>query len=157
MSPRLSRQDFLTYIQSFNTRNYAHQHSFYAENVTLILPDPAIPPLKGSAAITKHYSGVHAVADETVVPMVVMNDGDKVFLLMEVYFRYTVDTDEGVHSQKVKKGDVFKVTVWALYDIDDAGKMETIRCNLWDEKLFGQVDVDRLISESKARAQPDLR
>lgn len=154
---RLSREDFLSYIQAFNTRNYEHQHSFYAPDVVMILPDPAIPPLEGSEAITKHYSGVHGVAKETLVPMVVMNDRDRVFFLMEVYFQYLVDTDEGVHSQKVKKDDVFKVTVWALYDIDEAGKMATIRCNLWEERMYGQVDVAPLIEESRSRAQADLR
>lgn len=62
---------------------------------------------------------------------------------MDVYFQYLVDTDEGVHSQKVRKDDVFKVTVWALYDIDEAGSMATIRGNLWKEKIYGQVDARR--------------
>ncbi|KXT15191.1 hypothetical protein AC579_3941 [Pseudocercospora musae] len=154
---RLSREDFLAYIQHFNTRNYENQHSFYAKDVVLILPDPAIPPLQGSEAIAAHYSGVHSLAHETVVPMVVMNDCEHVFFVMEVYFKYIVDTDQGVHSQTVKKDDVFKVTVWALYDIDEQGKMARIRCNLWEEKLLGQVDVDELIQESKSRAQLDLR
>lgn len=123
----------------------------------MTLPDPAVAPLKGPAAIAKHYSGVHGVAQETVVPMVVMNDKDKVFFEMEVYFKYITDTDEGVHSQKVKKGDVFKVTVWALYDLDERGRMLTIRCNLWEEKMLGQVDVEPLIRESRSRAQEDLR
>ncbi|KAI5359601.1 putative NTF2-like domain superfamily, SnoaL-like domain-containing protein [Septoria linicola] len=156
-NPRLSREDFISYIRAFNTRDYAHQHSFYASNVVLILPDPAIPPLHGSDAITAHYSGVHSVAKETLVPMVVMNDRDHVAFLMEVYFQYTKDTDEGVHNQRVKEGDVFKVTVWALYEIDEAGKMGTIRCDLWEEKMYGQVDVQPLIEESRSRAQEDLR
>lgn len=155
--PRLSRKDFLSYLKAFNTRDYKFQHSFYAQNVTLTLPDPAVPPLKGPSAIAQHYDGVHSLTKETVVPMTVMNDGDKVFLVMEVYFKYLKDTDEGVHSQKVKKDDVFKVQVWALYDIDEEGKMLTIRCNLWEEKLFGQVDVEPLIAESRSRAQEDLR
>lgn len=153
----LSRHDFLSYIKAFNTRDYEHQHSFYAANVTLILPDPAVAPLHGSAAITKHYSQVHSVAQETVIPMVVMNDGDKVFFVMEVYFKYLVDTDQGVHSRSAQKDDVFKVTVWALYDIDAEGKMATIRCTLWEEKMLGQVDVEPLITESRSRAQEDLR
>ncbi|KXT03039.1 hypothetical protein AC578_652 [Pseudocercospora eumusae] len=155
--PRLSREDFLTYIRHFNTRSYEKQHSFYAKDVVLILPDPAIPPLRGSEAIAAHYSGVHSLAQETVVPVVVMNDREHVFFEMEVYFKYIVDTDQGVHSQTVKKDDVFKVIVWALYDINEQGKMTKIRCNLWEEKLLGQVDVDELIQESKSRAQVDLQ
>lgn len=89
--------------------------------------------------------------------MVVMNDGDKVFFEMEVYFKYTTDTDKGVHSQKVRKGDVFTVTVWALYDLDERGKMVKIRCNLWEERMLGQVEVGPLIEESRGRAQEDLK
>lgn len=155
--PALSRKDFLSYIHSFNTRNYAHQHSYYAHDVVMTLPDPAIPPLKGPEAIAKHYEGVHGLAQETVVPMVVMNDGDKVFFEMDVYFKYVKDTDQGVHSTKVLKDDVFKVTVWALYDINEEGKMLRIRCNLWEEKLLGQMNVDQLVSESRSRAQTDLQ
>lgn len=77
---------------------------------------------------------------------------------MGLRFRYTCDTDKGVHGMTAKVGDVFKVTVWALYDIDEGGKMSRIRCNLWEEKMLGQVDVGECERESKARAaQEDLR
>lgn len=89
--------------------------------------------------------------------MVVMNDGDRVFFVMEVYFKYTTNTDHGVHGQMVKKGDIFTVTVWALYDLDAEGKMVQIRCNLWEEKMLGQVEVGSLIEDSKSRAQEDLQ
>lgn len=155
--PRLSREAFVSYIRSFNTRAYTQQHSFYAEDIVMILPDPAIPPLKGKDAISQHYSGVHGLADETVVPMVVVTEGDHIFFEMEVYFKYKTATTEGVHGQTVKQGDVFKVVVWALYAINEDGKMQSIRCNLWEEKLLGPVDLEPLIRESKTRAQGDLR
>lgn len=71
--------------------------------------------------------------------------------------RYTCETDQGVHGMTAKTGDVFKVTVWALYDIDEQGKMSRIRCNLWEEKMLGQVDKEQRVRESKSRAQEDLR
>lgn len=71
--------------------------------------------------------------------------------------RYTCDTDRGVHGTTAKEGDVFKVVVWALYDIEEEGKMSRIRCSLWEEKMLGQVDVKAYVSESKSRAQEDLR
>ena len=155
--PRLSRQDFLSYIRSFNTRSYEHQHSFYARDITMTLPDPAVPVLHGPDAVSKHYAQVHSVAEETVVPMVVVTEDDHVFFEMEVYFKYSVDTDKGVHSTTARKGDVFKVTVWALYVISEEGKMQSIRCSLWEERMFGQVEVEPLIEESRSRAQVDLR
>lgn len=157
MPPLLSRTDFLAYIKAFNTRDYTFQHSFYSPSITMILPDPAIPPLLGPAAISQHYAQVHSVARETVVPITVLNDNDKVFFVMEVYFQYLMDTDEGVHGKKVKEGDVFSVTVWALYDLDERGKMVRIRCNLWEERMLGKVEVGPLIEESRGRAQEDLR
>ncbi|KAK4628295.1 uncharacterized protein CLAFUR5_04448 [Fulvia fulva] len=155
--PRLSRQDFLSYIRSFNTRSYEHQHTFYAPDITMTLPDPAVPILRGPEAISKHYAQVHRVAEETVVSMVVVTEYDHVFFEMEVYFKYVVDTDKDVHGTTVQEGDVFKVTVWALYVIDEAGKMRSIRCNLWEEKMLGQFEMGPLIEESRSRAQVDLR
>lgn len=91
------------------------------------------------------------------MPMVVVTEDDHVFFEMEVYFKYFVDTEKGPHSMTVKKDDVFKATIWALYITDVEGKMQSMRCNLWEEKMLGQVEVAPLIDESRSRAQVDLR
>ncbi|KAF2169288.1 hypothetical protein M409DRAFT_20514 [Zasmidium cellare ATCC 36951] len=157
LPPRLPRSLFLQYISHFNTRSYALQHAFYSPTITMTLPDPLVPTLHGPEEISRHYAQVHSVAEETVVPVKVLCEGEGVFLEMEVFFRYIVDTDQGVHGRTAREGDVFKVVVWAVYDIDAVGKMRRIRCSLWDERMLGQVDVGECVREARGRAMGDLR
>ncbi|KAK4503676.1 hypothetical protein PRZ48_004591 [Zasmidium cellare] len=84
--PRLDRTSFLTYIHAFNTRSYETQHAFYSPSITMTLPDPRVPVLHGPEEISAHYAQVHSVAEETVVPMNVLCEGEGVFLEMEVFF-----------------------------------------------------------------------
>lgn len=152
----ITKEEFLNYIRAFNKRDYDKQHSFYHEKVELTIPDPAIGTLKGSNGIMEHYKPIHANADETVIPMVVMIDGNRIFFVMEAYFLYKNATDRAVHDYKVTPGDVLKITSWAIYDMEDK-KMKTITCNLFAEELLGKVDVNEHIRDSEKRADPDVR
>ncbi|KAL2824342.1 hypothetical protein BJY01DRAFT_166544 [Aspergillus pseudoustus] len=152
----ISRRKFLQYIQAFNARDYATQHSFYHPDVRLVIPDPEVGTLYGSAGIMSHYSTVHNLAKETVVPMTVLIDGDIVFFIMETYFRYTKPTDQAVHGHKVQAGDVIRVKVWATYDMKD-GKMLQITCNGLSDELLGQIDVDKAIEDSWNRADEKVK
>ncbi len=152
----LTRIEFLDYIRAFNEKDYDKQHAFYHESVELVIPDPKVGTLKGSSGIMQHYASVHALADETVIPMVVMAERDKLFLLMEAYFKYKRDTDQAVHEHNVRQGDVLKVTVWALYGMEGK-KMKHITCNLFKDELLGQVDIKACVRDSESRAEPDLR
>ena len=152
----LTRGEFCDYIQAFNAKDLEKQHAFYHDKVELIIPDPTIGTLEGSSGIREHYKSVHALANETVIPILVMTEPGKVFFIMEAYFQYLVDTDKAVHEHKVKQGDVLKVTVWAFYTLEDR-KMKKITCNLFDHQLLGQVNVKTCIRDSESRAEPDLR
>jgi len=74
---------------------------------------------------------------------------------METYFQYKIATDNAVHGYKVVPGDVIKITSWACYDVEDK-KMTKINCNLYEEKLLGQVDMKACIRDSESRADPEL-
>ncbi|KAJ2892475.1 hypothetical protein MKZ38_009713 [Zalerion maritima] len=154
---RMNCQKFLEYIRAFDKRDYKVQHSFYSNNVQLILPDPAIPPLKGKDAIMAHYAPIHAAADEMVVPIVVMCDGKRVWFHMHAYFQYKQDVDKAVHDFQVKKGDILKIDNAAVYEIDENGLMERIECRLFGMDLLGQVDVKKYIKESESLADPEIR
>jgi ketosteroid isomerase-like protein len=152
----ISRREFLRYIEAFNAKDYATQHSFYHSDVRLVIPDPKVGTLYGPAGIMNHYSVVHDLAEETVVPMIVLIDGDLVFFIMETYFRYTKPTDHAVHGHKVRVGDVIRVKVWATYEMKD-GKMLQIRCNGLTDELLGQIDVDKAIEDSWNRADEKVK
>jgi hypothetical protein len=156
--PNLTLNQFLDYIRAFNSRDYEKQHSYYASDVQLIIPDPAIGALHGSEGIKEHYAPIHAAATETVIPITVLVDRNKIFFEMEAYFQYFKATDRAVHGYKVEPGDVIKITSWALYDIDESGKMKRIVCNLFAQELIqGQGDVKGLIKDSESRADSDVR
>ena len=152
----ITRRQFLQYIEAFNAKDYATQHDFYHPNIRLVIPDPNIGTLYGSTEIMEHYSVVHDSAEETVVPMVVMIEGDRVFFMMETYFRYTKATDIAVHGYKVQAGDIIRVKVWATYDMKD-GKMLQITCNALSDELLGHIDVNRAIEESWDRADDNVK
>lgn len=156
MPPSLSLKDFLKYISAFNAKDYELQHSFYHKDIKMVIPDPEIGNLVGSIGIMNHYAVLHADARETVVPMFVMIDEKRIFFSMEAYFNYTRATNKAVHSHKVKAGDVIRIRVWAVYDMQD-GEMARITCNALGDEFLGQVDVDELIAESWSHADGDVK
>ncbi|KAJ3549219.1 hypothetical protein NM208_g602 [Fusarium decemcellulare] len=154
---KLHAQDFLGYVRAFNSTNYPAQHAYYTNDVELVLPDPAIPTLKGSSAIMDHYKPIHASADEIVVPIIVMSDRGRLFLQMETYFHYKEEVKRAVHDYHVHAGDVVKIHCCAIYHLDDDGKMKRITCYGFSQELLGQVDIEEKIRESESRADADLR
>ncbi|ETS79126.1 hypothetical protein PFICI_08979 [Pestalotiopsis fici W106-1] len=155
--PYLSVQDLLDYLRAFNSRDYAAQHAFYAPDIELVIPDPEIGTLVGSAGVMKHYNVVHADAEENVIPLVVLSDRGNVFLQMESYFRYLKATNQTVHGYTVVPGDVTKISCCALYELDKGNKMKRITCFLFKQEKLGQVDVEERIRDTESRAQPDLK
>ncbi|KAF5012542.1 hypothetical protein FDECE_1409 [Fusarium decemcellulare] len=154
---KLDAQHFLGYMRAFNAADYPAQHAYYADDVELVLPDSAIPTLKGSSAIVDHYKPIHASADETVVPIIVLSDRGRLFLQMESYFHYKVEIKKAVHDYHVYPGDVVRIHCCAIYDLNDDGKMKRITCHLFSQELLGQVDIKEKIRESESRADADLR
>ncbi|KAM5344660.1 hypothetical protein ACJ41O_013195 [Fusarium nematophilum] len=154
---KLDAQRFLGYIRAFNAADYPAQHAYYADGVELVLPDSAIPTLKGSSAIMEHYKAIHASADETVVPIIVLSDRGRLFLQMEAYFHYREEVEKAVHDYHVYAGDVVRIRCCAIYDLNDDGKMERITCYGFSQELLGQVDIKDKIRESESRADADLR
>ncbi len=59
-----TREAFIDYVRSFNTKSYKRQHSYYGDKVSLKLPN--IPALYGSDSIQEHYDFIHGLADETL-------------------------------------------------------------------------------------------
>ncbi|KAJ5359095.1 uncharacterized protein N7496_011508 [Penicillium cataractarum] len=151
----LSRNDFLNYMRAFNAHDFETQYNFYADDVTLHIPDPKTGMLRGKDGIRGHYMPLFDVCDEYVVPMVVMNDAHKIFFIMESYFVYKT-AREGVFGYPVEAGDIIKIRVWAYYEVEN-GKMQRIVCNLFQSWFLGKVDIRELIRESESRAEPDLR
>ncbi|KAH6876641.1 hypothetical protein B0T10DRAFT_585368, partial [Thelonectria olida] len=154
--PRLEVSEFLNYLRAFNTKDYSNQHAFYSDDVELMLPDPAIPPLKNSKNIMDHYTRVHADANEYVIPISILSDRGKVFLEMEAYFEY-FNKGKAVHDIDVLPGDVVKISTCALYHLDDDNKMRRIRCYLGAAEKLGQIDLKERIKDSQSRAAADIR
>jgi hypothetical protein len=151
----ISRAEFINYMRAFNAHDFEKQYSFYADDVTLHIPDPKTGMLHGKEGIRGHYLPLFDVCDEYVVPMVVMNDGHKILLIMESYFVYKKQL-EGVFGYPVEEGDIIKIRVWAYYEIEN-GKMQRIVCNLFQSWFLGKGDIRELVRESESRAEPDLR
>ncbi|KAJ5380058.1 uncharacterized protein N7496_002486 [Penicillium cataractarum] len=156
MAP-FTHNDFLEYVKSFNAKDFDKQYSFYHDDITLDIPDPQTGILRGKAGIRNHYLPLFDVADEYIVPMVIMVDGERVFYIMESSFRYNKRLDEGgVFGFKVDDGDVIKIRVWAYYEIRE-GKFQSIVCNLFQKWFLGKVDMKEAIRESQSRATEGLR
>lgn len=103
-----------------------------------------------------HYVPLHADYEENIAPMEVMINERRVFFIMETYFRAKRAIKDGIGEFEYEEGDVSKVVVWALYDIED-GKMRHITCNLLKAEFFGRkIGLEDLIKESQSRAAPGL-
>ena len=152
----LTRQEFLEYIKAFNDRDYEKQYSYYHDDVTLDIPDPQTGILYGKEGIKGHYLPLFNVAEEVLVPMVIMVDGDKIFYLMESYFLYRQKVDKAVFGYRVQPGDIIKIESWAYYQLVD-GKMKKIVCNVRKNQCLGKVDLKEYLRESESRAETDLR
>lgn len=157
MAPLLSVSDFLEYIRAFNDADYEKQHSFYSEDVKMVIPDPTIGTLEGKAGIQEHYKPIHSAAKEKVIPLIVMSDRGRIFLKMDAYFLYEKEVERAVHDYHVYLGDVIKISCCAIYDLDSDGKMKTIHCYLFKPELLGKIDLKQCIRDSESRADPDLR
>ena len=157
MSEKLDAIAFLDYLRAFNKADYSAQHSFYTDDVELVLPDPAIDTLKGKKAVLAHYQLIHASAKETVVPIIVLSDRNKIFLQMEAFFVYQREVEHAVHDYHVYPSDVIKISCCAVYDLDAEGKMKRITCHLFNQELLGKVDIENEIKESQSKADIDLR
>lgn len=157
MSSKLDGIKFLDYIRAFNNKDYPGQHAFYSDDVELALPDPTIDSLKGKAAIEEHYKKIHDIAEEAVIPIIVLSDRGRIFLQMEAYFKFKKEVEHSVLGLHVFQGDVLKLTTCAIYDLDEQGKMQRIKCHLFSHELFGDVDMKARIKDSESRADPDLR
>ncbi|KAH7136999.1 hypothetical protein B0J13DRAFT_560380 [Dactylonectria estremocensis] len=155
--PHLPVEDFLDYLRAFNEADYDKQHSFYSEDVTMVLPDPEIPKIMGSQGIKTHYKPIHADAKETVIPIIVLCDRGRVFLQMEAYFLYKNEVQKAVHDYHVHPGDVIRISCCAIYDLDSSSKIKTITCHLFQQELLGQVNLQAAIRESELKADADLR
>ncbi|KAI9732630.1 MAG: hypothetical protein M1834_003966 [Cirrosporium novae-zelandiae] len=142
-----TRDDFLAYIKAFNAQDYTTQHSFYHPDVTLFIPD--VGTLAGSKSIQEHYRDIHASAEETIVPILLMIQGPKIFFQMTTYFTYKHDTNNAVHNLRVRRGDVVRVNIWALYDVVD-GKLKTIVCNLLNVEVLGKVNVKKFVNPPRS-------
>lgn len=152
-----TRSDFLDYVQAFNSKDFDKQYSFYRDDITLDIPDPQTGLLCGKTGIRNHYLPLFEVAEEYIVPMVIMVDGERVFYIMESYFLYKKKLDEGgVFGFKVDVGDLIKIRVWAYYELR-GGKFQSIVCNLHKKWFLGKVDMKEAICESQSRAAEDLR
>lgn len=150
------REDFLKYVRAFNAHDFEVQHSFYHDDVTLSLPDPQTPLLKGSDGIKAHYDPLFEAADEILVPMVIAIDGHNIFYIMESYFTYKKKLPTGVFGHAVEPGDMIKICVWAHYVVVD-GKMKTIVVNLLHDSFLGKANLEEALAESRSRADPDLQ
>ncbi|KAI5917499.1 hypothetical protein F4810DRAFT_696172 [Camillea tinctor] len=157
MSVKVDAIKFLDYIRAFNNQDYPNQHEFYHDEVELCLPDPTVGTLKGKSAITKHYTMIHNDAEEAVIPIIVLSDRGKIFLLMETYFKFKREIEHSVLNHHVYPGDVLKLTSCAIYDINDEGKMRRITCYKVEDKILGDVSMKDAIKDSETRADPDLR
>jgi hypothetical protein len=152
-----TRDDFLEYVKAFNAKGFDKRYAFYHDDIMLDIPDPQTGLLRGKAGIRDHYLPLFDVADEYIVPMVIMVDNNQVFYIMESYSRYKQKLDKGgVLGFKVDTGDVIKIRVWAYYEIRD-GKFQSIVCNLWKKWFLGQVDMEEAIRDSQNRAAEVLR
>ncbi|KAM0806758.1 putative SnoaL-like domain-containing protein [Seiridium cardinale] len=152
----ISREEFLKYVRAFNAHDFKVQHSFYHDDITLDLPDPQTPLLKGSEGIKAHYVPLFEVADEILIPLVVAIDGHNIFYIMESYFTYKKKLPHGVFGHAVEPGDIIKIQVWAHYVVVD-GKMKTIVVNLLHDAFLGKANLDEAIEESRNRADPEFR
>ncbi|KAJ4228265.1 hypothetical protein NW757_014143 [Fusarium falciforme] len=152
----ISKDEFIQYVQAFNSHDFKRQYAFYHDDVILDIPDPQPGLLHGKEGIRKHYLHLFSEADEVIVPMVVAVDGNNIFYIMESYFRYRVKKDEGVFAYPVEPGDVVKIRVWAHYIVSE-GKMKTIVCNLFKAHLLGKANLAEAIAESRSRADPELQ
>ncbi|KAL2829139.1 hypothetical protein BJY01DRAFT_255100 [Aspergillus pseudoustus] len=104
----------------------------------------------------KHYSSLHADAHEHVIPINILIDRGKVFLEMEVYFKY-LNRVKGVLAADVDPGDIIKISTCTLYHLDEESKMSRIQCYVGKGEYLGKVDLDKRIQESRGRASEDIR
>ncbi|KAK2073428.1 hypothetical protein P8C59_007713 [Phyllachora maydis] len=153
---QFSKTDFLDYCRAFNRRDYAAMASYYTADVALTLPDPAAPALHGRGAVVEYYERLHATADETVVPVVLMADAARMFYVMDAYVRCKRAAACLLGYDDVGVGDVVMMRIWALYELSDEGRIARIECRLVKRALLGTVDLEERLEESRRAADPGL-
>lgn len=142
-------------MRAFNAHDFDKQYSFNANDVSLHIPDPKTGMLHGKEGIRRLYLALFETCDEYVVPMVLMNDAHKVFLVMESYFVYK-EKLEGVFEYQLEKGDISRFAFGPTTRIEN-GKMQSIVCNLFQSWFLGKDDIRALARESGSRAERDLK
>ncbi|KIX01715.1 uncharacterized protein Z518_09441 [Rhinocladiella mackenziei CBS 650.93] len=154
----LTAEEFLKYIKAFNSRDFKTQHSFYHPEVELLLPaEEKEPVLKGSDGIFNHYARIFSYYNEHLIPIEIMANGRRLFFVMETLFQAANPISNGIAKRAWEPGDLGRMTVWALYDLED-GKMKKIVCNQEKFEWFGKSkSFEQALEESQSRTAPEFR
>ncbi|GME65314.1 hypothetical protein GTA08_BOTSDO00704 [Neofusicoccum parvum] len=139
--PAITVSEFLSYIRAFNNQDYSYQHSFYAPRVILALPETnekqfASGPLQGSHAIQLHYTPLHRVFNEAVVPLEILRNERHVVMIKRTVFQ-AKDVVPSFCGFAFEKGDVMVLHAWILYNFDEQRRMTMIQLNMEKTEFLG--------------------
>ncbi|KIX08668.1 uncharacterized protein Z518_03325 [Rhinocladiella mackenziei CBS 650.93] len=154
---KYTTEHFLGYIKAFNAKDWDVQHSYYAKDVVLDLPrGDNLPTYRGSEGIKSHYGPLLDKFTETIVPIELMIEEDRIFFIMETSFQAKTETI-GPSGFTCTPGDIIRVTVWAFYKME-GGLMKTITTNQLHGEFIGKrMTLEETIKDSQSRAaRPEL-
>ena len=131
----MNRQQFLEYVDHFNTKRYDAVTGYFAPDVTVEYYDDATykgapaRTLHGAQGFINHYKALHEHTREAMELGAFLSVGNQ--MLVELYTEFHTFKDPPADSGRTwKKGDVTIMTNFVLYDFEK-GKMKRIRIAHW--------------------------
>ena len=120
----MNKQDFTDYLRAFSTGDYQGYSKFYDENVELELG--SVDTIRGRQGIVDFYRAMNRTVRETLTINQVIIDEGGIAADLDMEFR-AIEAAPDFVVAAMKKGEVIKSGVIALYTLNKDGKIAHIR------------------------------
>ena len=128
----MTREEFLQYMDYFNTHQWDKVTGYFRPDTTLEYPDsfgsPGTPgrTLHGPQEFIENYKAIAANTREVLNLGAFQDWGSQFFVEFVTEFHVEKDAPKGTRSLG-KKGDAIVMNQCVLYDVDERGKFKRIR------------------------------
>ena len=130
-NPIMTREEFLVYEGYFNAKDYAGVTSYFNPNCTVEYMDkfsvePQNPQvLHGPAEFIENYKALHKDFKEFLDLGIFLADDKN--MIVEFHTEFIAMRDAEFMGGACKKGQVFAVNQFCVYDFDENGQFKRIR------------------------------
>ena len=131
MPKPMTRNEFLQYLDYFNSKSYENIVSYFADDCEFIYAtewtlEPQVKKsFKGKDAFIEHYKEVHETFNETIKLGAFMSTEDTI--IAEVFTLFEAEKEGDIRAGHFMPGEKFYMNQYIDYSLDENGKFTLVR------------------------------